>query len=92
MAKMQHFRWPTRALWSLEESEDLAADTIEHMDESAAKLEQAVSLIRTNPDAAELVIAHAMRHISEGKANQERIRRVLAQAKHGKEGPTDTPE
>jgi len=90
--KMQYQRWPTKALWALEESDDLAGDTTEHMDQAATKLEKAISLIKINPDDAELVIAYVLRHISEGKANQERIRRVLAQAKHGKEAPTETPD
>ena len=55
-----------------------------------SRIEKAISLIRTNPDAAEFVLAYAMRHISEGKANQERIRRILSQAQHGKEAPNET--
>jgi hypothetical protein len=92
MAKTTHQRWPIKALWALEESDDLAVDTSDQLNNAVTKLEKAISLIRSNPDAAELLIAYALRHITEGRANQEQIRRVLAQVRHGREAPGETTE
>ncbi len=90
MAKIHHQRWPTKALGALEESDGLAEDSTAQLNEAMTRLEKSISFIRSNPDAAELLIAHALRHISEVKANQEIIRRVLAQARQGRESPSES--
>lgn len=89
MAKPQHQRWPTRALWSAEESDELAAETTKHLDHATARIEKAIAHLRSNPDASELMLAYALRDVSDGKANQEQIRRILAEARNGKEAPRD---
>ena len=87
MAKTQHQRWPTKALWSLEESDDLAAEATTHLEQATEKLEKALRHLRSNPDSAELFIVYAQRHIADAKADHEQIRRVLSEARQGKDPP-----
>ncbi len=87
MAKTQHQRWPTKALWALEQSKELASESSDELTQAMTKLDKANLLLRSNPEAAELLIAHAQRSVAEAKSNQERIGRVLTEAEIGREPP-----
>ena len=80
---IQRKRWPEWAEGARQEVEALATDTTRMTDEANDRLKKAVRLLKDNPEAAEILIVYAMRDISELKANQERIRRLMYEAKFG---------
>lgn len=78
-------RWPAHAESHRQEADQCAEESEQLLAQSARLLAEASTAVqRGNPDKAELLIARAALATAQARALQERIRRVLEIAKHGR--------
>mgnify|MGYP000255149452 CR=1 FL=1 len=79
-------RWPLYAEEHRAEADACAEQSSKHLAASAKLLAEAIAAIkRGNPVQAELLITRAQLENAQADALQERIRRVLEVARHGRD-------
>ncbi len=82
--RLNRQRWPNHAEAAREEAQQLAAEIGRQSDQAKSLLARVnQQLLRNNPDASELLITKAALLMAEITANQERIQRILIDAKVG---------
>lgn len=76
-------RWSARLEAQRSGAELAARGSVDRLENATTLLARAATLLRTNPDLAERLIAQAAAEVSRSQAAQERIIRLMLEAAQG---------
>ena len=76
-------RWSANLEAQRAGAEQAARTAVDLLEAATTRIARATTLIRTNPDLAERILAQAAADVSRAQASQERIVRLMIEASHG---------